>query len=130
VIRITLRRRIAAGRDPLSTATTPAQRFPVWVIGLVVEPRHKRTESAHWHERFQAEDGKLRTPFGWPRRPARRRFLALNCPGYSAACAAFFLGTGSPASPATCPLTTAYAVTSRLTDGILTTIDFDTSRTI
>jgi hypothetical protein len=67
-------------------------------------PQH--TESARWRERFQPYGGGLRTPFGGPRRPARRRFQGLMR-GYFAACAAFFLGTGSPASPATCPLTTA-----------------------
>jgi hypothetical protein len=46
-----------------------------------------------------------------------------------AGCATFF-GMGAPASPATFPLTTAYAVTLRLTDGIFTMVDFDTSRTI
>jgi hypothetical protein len=67
VTRITRRRSIAAGRDLLTAATTPQrQSIPVRVVGLVDEPRHKRTESAHWHERFQAEDGELRTPFGGP----------------------------------------------------------------
>jgi fatty acid hydroxylase family protein len=52
---------------------------PHGVMGLVIGPGHQRTEGARQRERLQAYryGGGLRTPFGGPRWPARRRFQSL-----------------------------------------------------
>ena len=93
-------------------------------------PGHKCGESAPLPRALSGRRRRAPNPLRSAPRACPPPIPGFELRGYFAACATFFRGTSSPASPATCPLTTAQAVTSRLTDGILTMIDFDTSRTI